>query len=133
MTTLIEMWILCGLCNMLQRNHQLFVQVRVVLRLQKIRRDVGGGGHFVCHHGAHFSRPLVKKRVVLLNRNHFCKVRTHFDHDASTRGFVTVELQNSRHPISSHEKQIFFSFHRRDEIITLRLVLKRNEKLLSLQ
>ncbi len=32
-----------------------------------------------------FSRLLVKKRVVLLDRIHFCKVRTHFYHNASTR------------------------------------------------
>ncbi len=29
-----------------------------------------------------FWRPLVEKGVVWLNRNHFCKVRTHFYHDA---------------------------------------------------
>ena len=37
-------------------------------------------------------RPLVKKGVVWLNRNLFCKGRTHFHHDASTTGFVTAEL-----------------------------------------
>ncbi len=31
-----------------------------------------------------FARPLVEKRVVWLNRNPFCKVRTHFYHDATT-------------------------------------------------
>ncbi len=32
-----------------------------------------------------FSRPLVKKRVVWLNRNHFCSVWTHFYHNAFMR------------------------------------------------
>ncbi len=31
-----------------------------------------------------FSSPLVETEVVWLNRNRFCKVRTHFYHDAST-------------------------------------------------
>ncbi len=49
-----------------------------------------------------FSRPVVAKRIVSLNRNHFCEVRTHFYNSANThdrfcdRRVVQYEVQSSK-------------------------------------
>ncbi len=57
-----------------------------------------------------FSRPLVKKAIVWLNRNIFCEVRTHFCHDAFTQKREVLWPQSCRSAIRMHKIGITWCF-----------------------